>query len=224
MTVKFWPGLAFGVGLLLIAGCGGPTYRSDAPAPVIQRGEIPPQSRAEPPADGAGGYAGAPEIRAATPPPQGPIIGTVEPTEDRSADRPAPVESRDPAEVAIYAPAAGAAPTRSRPTRAVRALMSRAEQQSRAGDYTNAAANLERALRIDSSDARLWNRLAHVRQQQSRHRVAEELTAKSNALAHGADVELRRDNWLLIAKARSAVGNRSGADDARRQAERLRAP
>jgi tetratricopeptide (TPR) repeat protein len=224
MSIR-WPVVALGAAVFAFAGCSGPTYRSGPPAPVEHGGAIPPQSRAEPPSDAAGGYPGAypglPEIRAATPPPQGPITGS---SVDRPASRlsgPAPVESRDPTEVAIYArpPIPGAA--QPRPSRAVQSLMLRSEQQASAGDYTNAAASLERALRIDSKDARLWNKLAHVRYQQARHQVAEELAAKSNALAHAADFDLRRDNWLLIAKARSAAGDRAGAGAARRQAEQL---
>jgi tetratricopeptide (TPR) repeat protein len=142
---------------------------------------------------------------------------------ERVEGRPAPVESRDPSEVAIYAPPATPGGGQSRASRAVRSLMVRAEQQAGAGDYTNAAASLERALRIDSNDARLWNQLAHVRYRQDRHQVAEELAAKSNALAHAADFDLRRDNWLLISSARAAAGDRSGASEARRRAEQLRA-
>jgi tetratricopeptide (TPR) repeat protein len=231
MSIR-WPIVALGMAVFAFAGCGGPTYRSGPPAPVEQGGVIPLQSRADPPPDEIGSYSraypgsypGAPEIRAATPPPQGPITGsTVDRGSERVGTRPAPVESRDPTEVAIYAPPALPGSAQSRPSRAVQSLMARAEQQTRAGDYTNAAASLERALRIDSKDAGLWNRLAHVRFQQSRHQVAEELAAKSNALARAADFDLRRDNWLLIAKARSAAGDRSGASEAQRHAAQLEA-
>lgn len=229
MSIR-WPIAALGVAVVALAGCGGPTYRSGPPAPVEHGGGIPAQSRAEPPPDEAGsysraypgGYPGAPEIRAAKPPPQGPITGsTMERGSERVGTRPAPVESRDPTEVAIYAPPVLPGGTQPRPSRAVRSLMARAEQQAKAGDHTNAAASLERALRIDSKDAHLWNRLAHVRFQQSRYQVAEELAAKSNALARAADFDLRRNNWLLIAQARGAAGDRSGAGEARRHAEQL---
>lgn len=231
MSIR-WPSAALGIAVFAFAGCGGPTYRSGPPAPVEHGGAIPPQSRAEPPPEGAGSYSraypgsypGAPEIRAATPPPRGPITGSaMERGSERIGTRPAPVESRDPTEVAIYAPPVLPGSAQPRPSRAVQSLMLRAEQQAKAGDYTNAAASLERALRIDSKDARLWNRLAHVRFRQSRHRVAEELAAKSNALARAADFDLRRDNWLLIAEARRAAGDRGGASEARRNAARLEA-
>ncbi len=216
------PIIALGAVVVALAGCSGPTYRSGPPAPVEERGVIPPQSRVESPSGPYGPQPGEPEIRPATPPPQTPIRGSrIEPGSDRAPSRPAPVESRDPSEVAIYAPPALASSTRAEPSRAVQALIARADGQARAGDYTNAAATLERALRIDSKEAMLWNKLAHVRYQQARHQVAEELAAKSNALTHDADFDLRRDNWLLISKARSASGDRSGAGEALRRAEQM---
>lgn len=224
MSVR-WSIPVLGILVAVLAGCAGPTYRSGTPAPVEQRGEIPPQSRAargaEYPDGALGPRPGAPEIRAATPPPQAPIEGS---RIERRADQPAPVESRSPSDVAIYAPAKLPSTARPQPSRAVRSLMLRADRQVRDGDYTNAAASLERALRIDAKDALLWNKLAHVRQQQARHQVAEQLAAKSNALALPADLELRRDNWLLIAKAREAAGDRVGAGEARHRAERLDRP
>ncbi len=91
---------------------------------------------------------------------------------------------------------------RPQPARAVRVLLERAEDQRRAGDLTAAANTLERALRIDPRNARVWNRLAHVRLAQGRYRQAVGLAAKSKALA-GDDAALKADNQRIIARVRA---------------------
>jgi len=142
---------------------------------------------------------------------------------------PAPVESHgqsqgqgsasgsEPEVYAYRPPQTQVAIARPQPSRAVQVLMRRADDQRRAGEHAAAAASLERALRIDPQNARLWNRLAHVRSAQQQFVRVEQLAAKSNALA-GADDALVADNWDLIAQARAARGDSSGAAAARRQA------
>jgi len=146
-------------------------------------------------------------------------------------ETPAPVDSRDgaaqgsvstgSAQVRAYQPPEQVALARPQPARAVQVLMRRAEDQRRAGDYAAAAASLERGLRIEPRNARLWNRLAHVRSAQKQYGRVEQFAAKSNALA-GADDALRADNWHLIAQSRTARGDRAGAALARREASVLR--
>ncbi len=83
----------------------------------------------------------------------------------------------------------------------VLALLSDAETLAEAGNLAAAAASLERALRIDPRNARLWNRLAHIRLKQGRYALAANLAAKSISLAAG-DPELLRDNRNIIGQAR----------------------
>ena len=97
------------------------------------------------------------------------------------------------------------------------ALRAQAERQRQAGDYAGSAATLERALRIQPQDARLWNRLARVRMEQGLHSQAANLAARSNALA-GDQADLKRDNWSIIASARRQAGDTAGAAEAERKA------
>jgi predicted Zn-dependent protease len=83
-----------------------------------------------------------------------------------------------------------------------------------------AAAVLERALRIEPRNPLIWQRLARLRLQQDMPRQAESLAAKSNSLAAG-DSFLLADNWRLIASAREQQGDRAGAEAARRRAAAL---
>ncbi len=105
--------------------------------------------------------------------------------------------------------------TRSAP--AVVALLDDAEQQARAGRYANADEALERALRIDPRDARVWHRLARLRYAQGQYHQAIQFASKSNTLA-GGDRGLRADNWRLIADAHERTGNSAKAQDARDKA------
>ncbi len=144
---------------------------------------------------------------------------------------PAPVESvsgRPPAttpaspadnepEVRPYRPPAPVSRVRPATSPAVRKLLRQAAVQRRAGDHAAAQASIERALRIEPRNPRLWNRLAHLYAEQGQYARVESFAAKSNALA-GGDPVLQADNWQLIATARAALGDRQGAEQARRQA------
>lgn len=103
---------------------------------------------------------------------------------------------------------------------AVVALLDSADGQARAGDLSGAVVTLERALRIEPRNARLWNRLARLRLRQGRYAMAADLAAKSNSLA-GTDRALKKANWGLIEQAKRASGDVDGARAARRQANRL---
>ena len=107
--------------------------------------------------------------------------------------------------------------------RAVALLWDRAEAARRENRLVDAANALERALQLAPEDAVLWSRLAEIRLRQRDFVVAENLAAKSNALA-GSERLLRYRNWLLIAEARRQRGDETGADEARTQAESLRNP
>lgn len=103
------------------------------------------------------------------------------------------------------------------PPPAVVALVEQARQDRRRGDLERAAGRLERALRIQPDNARLWYELAVVRLEQGQPRLAEELAKKSLQLARG-DVELQQRDWRLIAEARRRSGDAAGAREAERHA------
>ncbi len=104
---------------------------------------------------------------------------------------------------------------------AVVALLDRAEHYRRLGDTDAASATLERALRIDPRNPRLWHQLAEIRLQQGRPAQAEQLALKSNALSAG-DRALQASNWALVARARWAQDDPEGARRAERKAAEAR--
>jgi len=101
---------------------------------------------------------------------------------------------------------------------AVVALLDKAQAQSSAGQLEAAGASLERALRIEPRNPFLWQELARVRLGQGQYRQAENLAAKSNALAGDAK-GLRAENWRIIGQARSRRGDLQGAQAAFERAE-----
>lgn len=105
--------------------------------------------------------------------------------------------------------------------RAVALLWDDAEQARRSGDVDTAVTKLERAVRLAPEDPVLWSRLAELRLREEEFAVAENLAAKSSALA-GEGRLLRYRNWLIIAVARAERGDEEGATQARDEAERLR--
>lgn len=100
---------------------------------------------------------------------------------------------------------------------AVLALMDEAGQSLQSGDLDNAATALERAIRIQPKNPKLWHDLAEVRLRQQQPGLAEDLAKKSNLHAQG-DNALISANWSLIAEARRLRGDTVGADEALRKA------
>ena len=141
--------------------------------------------------------------------------------EERTAAPTPTADSGSDVQIAAYTPPAQPKIARPQPKRAVTVLMRRADDQRNSGDLDGATVSLERALRIAPEDAVLWHQLAEVRMAQQQHHLVVQLAAKSNALAGPADVGLRGSNWRLIAKARRAQGDVSGARDAERRANSL---
>lgn len=99
----------------------------------------------------------------------------------------------------------------------VAALIEQALNERRAGRLEQAAANVERALRIDPYDAGAWQLLAAIRLQQGDAAQAEVMAMRSNGIA-AENQALRRDNWLLIAQARRLQGDLQGAEIAEQRA------
>jgi predicted Zn-dependent protease len=104
---------------------------------------------------------------------------------------------------------------------AVASLVAGARADTAAGRLVHAAASLERALRIEPRNPRLWQELARVRLKQGDYAQAESVAARSNSWA-GGDGRLRAENWRLIAQAREARGDAAGARAALEAADRQR--
>lgn len=96
---------------------------------------------------------------------------------------------------------------------AVIALADTARSDISSYRYPQAAASLERALRIEPRNARLWYELARVRLGQEDYPQAENLAKRSNSYA-ADDAALRRANWTLIAECRRELGDLAGAEAA----------
>jgi Flp pilus assembly protein TadD len=85
---------------------------------------------------------------------------------------------------------------------AVAGLIESARNDASAGRLVQAAASLERALRIEPRNPRLWHELARVRLRQGDTAQAENLAARSNGFA-GSDSALRAANQRIIEQART---------------------
>ncbi|OGA68383.1 MAG: hypothetical protein A3G81_22035 [Betaproteobacteria bacterium RIFCSPLOWO2_12_FULL_65_14] len=120
----------------------------------------------------------------------------------------APEPAKAPEPVPAPAPTPAPPPAARSENIAVAGLMETARADVAAGRLANAAASLERALRIEPRNPRLWNELAQVRLRQGQYAQAESLAARSNSWA-GNDSALRADNARIIAEAREISG-RSG--------------
>jgi len=103
---------------------------------------------------------------------------------------------------------------------AIASLMESARTDAAAGNPANAAASLERALRIEPRNPRLWQALARVHLQQGDYVQAESTARRSNSWA-GSDSALRSENWRLIARSRAARGDAEGERAALESAERI---
>ncbi len=105
---------------------------------------------------------------------------------------------------------------------AVLSLLQEARVAAKAGQLEVAEAQLERALRIEPSNATLWHYMAKLRLNQGQLDQAVGLAAKSNSMEH-TDRILQADNWRIIAHARSQQGNAQAARKAQARAEALAA-
>ncbi|MFP4317309.1 MAG: tetratricopeptide repeat protein [Desulfovibrionales bacterium] len=112
------------------------------------------------------------------------------------------------------------APEPARTTTAASMLLEQAKAQAGAGQFDQAGATLERALRIEPHNPLLWQELARVRINQGQYRQAENLAAKSNALA-GDHRQMQARNWQIIGQARTRLGDPQGAKAAFERAGEL---
>ena len=121
---------------------------------------------------------------------------------------PAPTPASTPSErqpVPAPAPPVSSSEPRKTENVAVASILQNARAEAASGRLANAAASIERALRIEPRNPRLWNELARVRLQQRDYAQAEATAARSNSFA-GSDAALRQNNSDLIAQARRAQG------------------
>ena len=126
----------------------------------------------------------------------------------------------EPAQPPTPAPEEAPAPAAKGENVAIAGLMQSARNDSESGKLGSAAATLERALRIEPKNPRLWQELARVRLKQGEYAQAESVAARSSAWA-GGDNSLRAENWRLIAQARDARGDSQGARAALDAADKL---
>lgn len=85
---------------------------------------------------------------------------------------------------------------------AVASLMDSARADAAANRLGSAAASLERALRIEPRNPRLWHELARVRLRQGDYAQAISTAQRSNTWA-GPDAELRAANQRIIDEAKA---------------------
>lgn len=131
--------------------------------------------------------------------------------------QPAPAPSGLPAPADPGAPPAAPRPETPAASPAVTALVEQAALASSAGDHDNAAALLERALRMEPRNAELWHTLAATRLRGGDDQQAEQFALRSLGLA-GDRGDLSQRNWSLIAQARAQRGDTAGSQAARQRA------
>lgn len=95
---------------------------------------------------------------------------------------------------------------------ALLALLDRAAEFEAAGELDDAAAVLERALRLAPEEPELWHRLAVVRLAEGDWGAAEAMALRS--LDRDQTGAWRRANWRLISEARRRAGDGEGAREA----------
>jgi len=189
----------------LLSACGRMGQRPGEPAPIVDRHQ---------PASSTAQTASKPLSSTSTAVVEHRVVSeeikNVAAAEQRVAYAPPP-------EPVMQTQATTAEQPQSHTSQAVLSLQAKSEEQARSGNISGAVSTLERALRIEPKNARLWNRLAHLRLEQRQYQQAGDLAGKSNALAQN-DTNLKRDNWMLIALARRNSGDQAGADRAEKQA------
>jgi len=162
--------------------------------------------------------AGCTLFRSPPAPPAAPGGGGMEAGTSQPA-QPAPQAPAAPAPEAPTPPAT-APPRQFHLGSATSALVTQAHQQAASGDTAQAAATLERALRIEPDNPLVWIELGRVRLAENNPAQANAMGRKALALATG-DPAAQSSAWHLIADALRARGDNGGAADADRRAASL---
>lgn len=100
---------------------------------------------------------------------------------------------------------------------AASALVTQAHHQAVGGDYGQAAATLERALRIEPDNPLVWIELGRVRLAENNGPQADAMGRKALALATG-DAAAQSAAWRLIADSLRLQGRNADAAEADRHA------
>jgi len=99
-------------------------------------------------------------------------------------------------------------------------LLSDAEQALQGGDYSHAELQLERALRVAPRNGHVWHLMARIRYGQGDYGQTVQFCLKSNTLT-GHDRVLERQNWMLLEKAYTMLGETAKAEEARYKASTI---
>ena len=146
------------------------------------------------------GCVAAPPPRPASPPPEPPPVRPA-PTAPVPPAQPLPRPVPPPA-VIRPGPPPSAPPGPAATPPATDSLVALADRQAASGDIAQAAAQLERALRIRPQDPVLWQKLAWLRLKNGEFEQAAALAARSDSLA-GNNAVLRAENGRIAALARA---------------------
>jgi tetratricopeptide (TPR) repeat protein len=103
---------------------------------------------------------------------------------------------------------------------ASKALVTQAETQRKTKNFVQAAATLERALRIEPNNPLLWLEYAELREDESNYAQAENLARKAVALASG-DPRTQSNAWRVIADSLRARNQNADAQQALAKADAL---
>ena len=120
-------------------------------------------------------------------------------------------------------PARGPSKPHSHPTptqtnsSATQSLVRQAQAQTAKGDYANASATIERALRIEPENPLLWIELGIVREAEGIHSLADAMARKALAVA-GGDTRARSAAWHLIAQSKQTHNHNNKAREAEQKA------
>lgn len=178
---------------LLLGGCA----TLSPPAPVETRGNPSPATTAPAGESGTG---------TAKPKPQAPGAASAAATSG-SASAGSARDSETTVRPARPAPANDPATL---------ALLGESDRSAAAGRMEEAVVLVERALRLRPQDAVLWLRLAELHLARAEPAEAERLARRGIALA-GNTPSVARYGWLLVADARTALGDTAEADRIRAQ-------
>ena len=184
--------------------------KPDLPMPPAQE-TVPPISTDMPPED----LSKNPDLMPEAPPVAGQKSDEAVPPVENSEDQAPPIADTAPApkEPEPYTPLESIGPQ----TPAVGSLVLSANENSQSGNYDSAVASIERAIRIEPRNAALYYKLAVLRLNQSKPRLAEDIARKAALLAVN-DTKLKKHSWLLIANARELQNNYAGAEKAKAEA------
>lgn len=150
---------------------------------------------------------------------QGPAVPAPPPGQAIGSVRPAPAVPVQPPPAPPEAPSTPA-PRQFHLGAAARALVTQAQGQAKGGDFGQASATIERALRIEPENPLLWIELGRMRLGGGDAEQADAMGHKALSLATG-DPSAQSGAWRLVADSLQARGRNSQAEEAARRAAGL---